>query len=88
MNFKYYFYTLQTSIIMLLSAITSIDRVVSVGLATTEGLAVDWIAERIYWVESNLDQIEVAKFDGTMRTTLIAGNMSSPRAVVVDPRMG
>ena len=59
------------------------------GLATTEGLAVDWIAERIYWVESNLDQIEVAKFDGSMRTTLIAGNnMSSPRAIVVDPRMG
>ena len=58
------------------------------GLATAEGLAVDWIAERLYWVESNLDQIEVAKFDGTQRTTLIAGKMESPRAIVVDPRVG
>uniref|UniRef100_A0A8D0KZI1 EGF-like domain-containing protein n=1 Tax=Strix occidentalis caurina TaxID=311401 RepID=A0A8D0KZI1_STROC len=46
------------------------EVVIQYGLATPEGLAVDWIAGNIYWVESNLDQIEVAKLDGTMRTTL------------------
>jgi predicted membrane channel-forming protein YqfA (hemolysin III family) len=61
---------------------------VDVGLATTEGLAVDWIGQNIYWVESNLDQIEVAKLDGSDRTTLIAGSMISPRAIVLDPRVG
>ena len=59
-----------------------------IGLATTEGLAVDWIGEKIYWVESKLYQIEVAGINGDNRTTLIAGNMISPRAIVLDPRVG
>ena len=66
----------------------NIDPVIEAGLATTEGLAIDWVGKNIYWVESNLDQIEVAKLDGSKRTTLIAGSMVSPRAIVVDPREG
>lgn len=62
--------------------------VIQYGLATPEGLAVDWIAGNIYWVESNLDQIEVAKLDGTMRTTLLAGDIEHPRAIALDPRYG
>uniref|UniRef100_A0A3B5R2C5 EGF-like domain-containing protein n=1 Tax=Xiphophorus maculatus TaxID=8083 RepID=A0A3B5R2C5_XIPMA len=62
--------------------------VIQYGLATPEGLAVDWIAGNIYWVESNLDQIEVAKLDGTMRTTLLAGEVEHPRAIALDPRDG
>uniref|UniRef100_A0A3B4AS87 EGF-like domain-containing protein n=1 Tax=Periophthalmus magnuspinnatus TaxID=409849 RepID=A0A3B4AS87_9GOBI len=50
--------------------------------------AIDWIAGNIYWVESNLDQIEVAKLDGTMRTTLLAGEVEHPRAIALDPRDG
>lgn len=69
-------------------AVTNIDTVISQGLATAEGLAIDWITRHIYWVESNLDQIEVADFDGKHRTTLIAGSMESPRAIVVDPNFG
>uniref|UniRef100_A0A8C3UGF2 EGF-like domain-containing protein n=1 Tax=Catharus ustulatus TaxID=91951 RepID=A0A8C3UGF2_CATUS len=62
------------------------EVVIQYGLATPEGLAVDWIAGNIYWVESNLDQIEVAKLDGTMRTTLLAGDIEHPRAIALDPR--
>uniref|UniRef100_A0A8C1XQQ3 Low density lipoprotein receptor-related protein 1Aa n=1 Tax=Cyprinus carpio TaxID=7962 RepID=A0A8C1XQQ3_CYPCA len=69
-------------------ALTSFDVVIQYGLATPEGLAVDWIAGNIYWVESNLDQIEVAKLDGTMRTTLLAGDVEHPRAIALDPREG
>ncbi|XP_002741307.2 prolow-density lipoprotein receptor-related protein 1-like [Saccoglossus kowalevskii] len=70
------------------AGLINVEPVVETGLATTEGLAVDWIADNIYWVESNLDQIEVARINGTMRTTLIAGNMESPRAIALDPRDG
>ncbi|VDI33223.1 low-density lipoprotein receptor-related protein 1 (alpha-2-macroglobulin receptor) [Mytilus galloprovincialis] len=73
---------------ILSNSFTQIKPIIDVGLATTEGLAVDWIGKNIYWVESNLDQIEVAKLDGSNRTTLIAGNMISPRAIVLDPRVG
>uniref|UniRef100_K1QFX2 Low-density lipoprotein receptor-related protein 1B n=1 Tax=Magallana gigas TaxID=29159 RepID=K1QFX2_MAGGI len=70
------------------NALTDIEPIVDIGLATTEGLAVDWIGEKIYWVESKLYQIEVAGINGQNRTTLIAGNMVSPRAIVLDPRYG
>lgn len=62
--------------------------VVQTGLTRAEGLAVDWIGENLYWIESNLDQIEVAKLDGRFRRTLVAGDMESPRAIAVDPRDG
>ncbi|KAG8332250.1 Low-density lipoprotein receptor- protein 1B [Homalodisca vitripennis] len=66
----------------------NIEVVVQTGLATAEGLAVDWIGENLYWVESNLDQIEVARLNGSFRRTLIAGEMESPRAIALDPRFG
>ncbi|XP_053482709.1 low-density lipoprotein receptor-related protein 1B [Ictalurus furcatus] len=68
--------------------VTGIEVVVQHGLATPEGLAVDWIAGNLYWIDSNLDQIEVAKLNGRMRTTLIAGGMEHPRALALDPGQG
>lgn len=69
-------------------SLSNIEVVVQTGLSTAEGLAVDWIGENLYWVESNLDQIEVAKLNGSYRRTLVAGEMESPRAIAVDPRDG
>lgn len=67
---------------------TNIDTVVSHGLATPEGLAIDWITLHVYWIESNLDQIEVADFLGQQRLTLVSGYIESPRAIALDPRAG
>lgn len=67
---------------------TGIEVVVQHGLATPEGLAVDWITGKLYWIDSNLDQIEVAELNGDMRTTLIAGGMEHPRAIALDPGQG
>lgn len=58
------------------------------GLANAEGLAVDWMGQNLYWVESNLDQIEVARLNGSFRRTLVAGDLDSPRAIALDPRYG
>ncbi|XP_038218676.1 low-density lipoprotein receptor-related protein 1-like [Zerene cesonia] len=70
------------------NALTDIKVVVQQGLSTAEGLAVDWIAGNLYWVESSLHQIEVARADGQYRRTLIAGDIDSPRAIALDPRKG
>ncbi|XP_049880284.1 low-density lipoprotein receptor-related protein 1 [Pectinophora gossypiella] len=70
------------------NALSGIEVVVQQGLSTAEGLAVDWVAGNLYWVESSLHQIEVARLDGQYRRTLIAGDMDSPRAIAVDPNMG
>jgi integrin beta 2 len=72
----------------MITALTHIEVVVQTGLATAEGLAVDWIGQNLYWVESNLDQIEVAKLNGSFRRTVIASDMESPRAIALDPRFG
>lgn len=71
-----------------LTGVSAIEVVVEHGLATPEGLTVDWIAGNIYWIDSNLDQIEVSKLDGSLRATLIAGAMEHPRAIALDPRYG
>ncbi|RXG68700.1 Low-density lipoprotein receptor-related protein 1 [Armadillidium vulgare] len=73
---------------MVSGALTNIEVVVQTGLSTAEGLAVDWVGNNLYWVESNLDQIEVAKLNGSFRRTLISSNMESPRAISLDPRVG
>lgn len=43
-----------------LKALSGIEVVVQQGLSTAEGLAVDWVAGNLYWVESSLHQIEVS----------------------------
>lgn len=66
----------------------NVETVVYTGLLSVEGLAVDWIGHNLYWVDSDLCQIEVARLTGIRRRTLVAGDMSSPRAIAVDPREG
>lgn len=70
------------------AVLTNIEVVVQTGLGTAEGLAVDWMGENLYWVESNMDQIEVAKLNGLYRRTLVTQGMDSPRAISLDPRVG
>ena len=70
------------------TSITEIEAIIENGLGTAEGLAVDWVGENIYWVESKLDQIEVAKLDGRYRRTLISDDIQSPRAIALDPHEG
>nr|CAB3263487.1 prolow-density lipoprotein receptor-related protein 1-like [Phallusia mammillata] len=62
--------------------------VISGGLGTPEGIAVDWLADRIYFADSTLDQIEVVQLDGQHRCVVVAGGLSNPRALAVDPRYG
>ena len=65
--------------------LSDIRPIVENGLKTAEGLAVDWVGGNLYWVESDLDQIEVSRLNGSLRRTLISGGMSSPRAIALDP---
>ncbi|XP_050691158.1 prolow-density lipoprotein receptor-related protein 1-like isoform X1 [Eriocheir sinensis] len=73
---------------LLSGVLTNIEVVVQTGLGTAEGLAVDWMGENLYWVESNLDQIEVAKLNGSYRRILVTSHMENPRAISLDPRVG
>lgn len=66
----------------------NVKPIVESGLSTTEAVAIDWIGQNLYWIDSNLRQIEVARKSGMFRKTLISENMSNPRSIALDPRMG
>ncbi|VDP10866.1 unnamed protein product [Soboliphyme baturini] len=69
-------------------ALTSVEVIVQYGIATAEGIAVDWIEKNLYWVDSSLDHIEVSKFDGRWRATIVSGQMQNLRALAIDSRKG
>ncbi|XP_063861273.1 low-density lipoprotein receptor-related protein 2-like isoform X3 [Scylla paramamosain] len=58
------------------------------GLDLVEGLAYDWITGNIYWVDSRLNALEVARRDGSQRIILLNKNISQPRGLSLDPLNG
>lgn len=67
---------------------TDYKIVASKNLTTPDGLAVDWIANNIYWTDIGRKVLEVSRIDGTSRKTLINENLDEPRSVVVFPKKG
>lgn len=57
-------------------------------LGRPEGLAVDWLTEKLYWTDYYLKQICVSSIDGKYRKALIWSNLDNPRAIAVDPNAG
>ena len=63
-------------------------EVLLTGVRTADGLAVDWIADRIYWTDTGLKLIEVASINGKQRMKLVSNDLEEPRAVAVEPFNG
>ncbi|XP_046609747.1 low-density lipoprotein receptor-related protein 2 isoform X1 [Neodiprion virginianus] len=79
---------------MKLKKISRLDRgydpqdVISTGLDLVEGLAYDWIGQNLYWLDSKLNTIEVARENGTNRIVLVKENITQPRGMCLDPSPG
>ncbi|XP_059057986.1 low-density lipoprotein receptor-related protein 2 [Achroia grisella] len=52
-----------------------------------EGIAIDWIGRKLYWLDRHSKNLDVAELDGTRRKTLKTG-IADPRAIVVHPGTG
>lgn len=52
-----------------------------------EGLAVDWVGRKLYWLDRHSKHLDVSELNGTNRKTLKAG-IADPRAIAVHPRIG
>ncbi|XP_023246171.1 low-density lipoprotein receptor-related protein 4 isoform X3 [Copidosoma floridanum] len=50
-------------------------------------LAVDWIANNLYWTDMAFKRIEVSRLDGSNRKKLIE-NLSEPRSIALFPKEG
>lgn len=62
--------------------------IVSTGLQTPNGLAIDWMANNIFWSDQASKVIEVARLDGSCRKVLINSSLSDPRSMIVFPKRG
>ncbi|XP_058825010.1 low-density lipoprotein receptor isoform X3 [Topomyia yanbarensis] len=55
---------------------------------TSDGLAVDWIYNHIYFTDIKKSTIELTNFDGNMGKILIKDDLEIPRAIALDPIEG
>lgn len=68
-----------------------VKDVIAFGLQAPEGIAVDWVARKLYWTDyigEGKSKIEVANFDGSHRKVLVWTDVDKPRAIAVDPLSG
>jgi len=67
--------------------LVDVRPLVSGSLSSVEGLAVDWISRKVYWLSAACATLEVAAIDGpeSMRSVVLSGGMASPRGLAVDP---
>ncbi|XP_071452392.1 low-density lipoprotein receptor-related protein 4 isoform X2 [Hetaerina americana] len=61
---------------------------VSTNLTTPDGLAVDWIADNIYWTDTGRKVLEVARLDGTCRKVVVEQGLDEPRSIALYPKRG
>jgi len=62
--------------------------IITSGADLIEGLALDWIANNLYWVDSRLNTIEVARENGSNRMVLLSKDIDQPRGIALDPTPG
>ncbi|XP_065355070.1 very low-density lipoprotein receptor-like isoform X5 [Calliphora vicina] len=55
---------------------------------TSDGLAVDWIYNHIYFTDTHRCTIELTNFDGNMGKVLIEDELDIPRSIALDPIEG
>ncbi|XP_053453877.1 low-density lipoprotein receptor-related protein 2 [Nycticebus coucang] len=65
-----------------------IQEVLNVSVETPENLAVDWVNDKLYVVETRVNRIDVVNLDGSYRVTLITENLGRPRGIALDPTVG
>ncbi|EDS40963.1 low-density lipoprotein receptor [Culex quinquefasciatus] len=62
--------------------------IVASGLNTPNGIAVDWLADNLYWTDAALKKIEVSRLDGSCRKAVLTGGLDDPRSIILYPKRG
>jgi len=67
-------------------SLTNVSPVISGGLSSVEGLAVDWTSGKLYWMSADFALLEVASIAAPhYRAAVVSGGMASPRGLALDP---
>ncbi|XP_069176041.1 low-density lipoprotein receptor-related protein 4 isoform X2 [Procambarus clarkii] len=62
--------------------------IITPGYITADGLALDWLADNIYWTDTGHKTVEVARLDGSSQKTIINSQLLEPRAIALFPSEG
>lgn len=68
--------------------LSRVTNIIHTNLSSPDGIAVDWIADNIYWTNTGNKIIEVARLDGSNRHVVVKENLQDPRSIAVFPRKG
>uniref|UniRef100_A0A2H1W340 SFRICE_002592 n=1 Tax=Spodoptera frugiperda TaxID=7108 RepID=A0A2H1W340_SPOFR len=63
-------------------------RIVSDGLITPTGLAIDWYTDKLYWTDGETNRIEVISIEQRHRKVLFWSEVDLARAIAVVPKEG
>ena len=58
------------------------------GLEKPSNLKVDKISQNIYWIDTELERIEVIKCNGSFRRVLLWKDLGTPVSLALDPNLG
>ncbi|CAD7088969.1 unnamed protein product [Hermetia illucens] len=64
------------------------QNVISSGVEKSEGLAIDWYTDKIYWTDGETNRIEVATLNGQYQKVLFWTDLDQPRAIALVPSKG
>nr|KAF6496225.1 LDL receptor related protein 2 [Rousettus aegyptiacus] len=64
------------------------QEVLNVSIDDPENLAVDWVNNKLYVVETKVNRIDMVNLDGSHRVILITENLGHPRGIALDPTVG
>ena len=51
-------------------------------------IAVDWLAQNIYWIDYDRSTIEMARVNGSSKLIIVYKNLYKPKYMVLDPAQG
>jgi len=60
-----------------------VETLVTSGLDTVDGLAIDVIGQMLYWTDASRNLIEVLSLTKHIRTVLVWHNLDSPRGIAL-----
>jgi DNA-binding beta-propeller fold protein YncE len=58
---------------------------VSNKVKSSDGIAVDWINNMLFWTDTGSNNIEVSNLDGSEQKTILSRNLDEPRDITLDP---
>lgn len=70
------------------TAITDQIEVITNQVDSLDGMACDWLTNKLYWTDIDLNKIEVVSMVDHHRKVLFWKDLDQPRAIALDPLRG